>query len=330
MMPKPVTGMPRLPKTVMSKPKSAWHRFIMMVAVLRKNYNLAFSWFNKAAKQDDPRALSYLGSMYEKGNGVPKDLTKALENYQKAADHGVDFAQYNVGKAYQNGIGTKVDLDEAIKYYQMASDQNVAAAHFELARIYLDWVDTPDYDQVNNYGRKAVDQNFVPAFYYLARALDSGDHELAEDVRDADNKDAYNLYQRAIANNQEVFRSYYQLALMYRDGRGVAQNSERAVAIFNSLIKKTANSKDKFDIVFQKQSVEELLKTAHAMMVGEDLPKNTSLAINIFNALTGNSDKAQAIRAAKDLADYFAKGETCRKKLGRIYQIHRYCQQIGG
>ena len=41
---------------------------------------------------------------------MPKDLGKAVQLYQKAADQGNDIAQYNLGLLYENGKGVPKDL----------------------------------------------------------------------------------------------------------------------------------------------------------------------------------------------------------------------------
>ena len=51
-----------------------------------------------------------LGVHYENGDGVPKDLGKARELYQKAADQGYADAQLNLGWLYENGEGVPKDL----------------------------------------------------------------------------------------------------------------------------------------------------------------------------------------------------------------------------
>lgn len=51
-------------------------------------YEKAFMWFQKAAQQDDHRALKRLGDMYYYGNGVEEDYGKALDYYQAAEAKG--------------------------------------------------------------------------------------------------------------------------------------------------------------------------------------------------------------------------------------------------
>jgi len=54
---------------------------------------------------------------------VAKDLGKAVELYQKEADHGNVRAQYNLGVLYENGQGVPKDLGKAAEFYQKAANQ---------------------------------------------------------------------------------------------------------------------------------------------------------------------------------------------------------------
>src|SRR5262245_5734129 len=77
----------------------------------------------KAADQGDSDAQTHLGQLYEKGEGVPKDLGKAAELYKKAADQGNEFAQFFLGWLYQKGEGVPKDLGKAAELWQKAADQ---------------------------------------------------------------------------------------------------------------------------------------------------------------------------------------------------------------
>ena len=76
------------------------------------------------------------GWLYENGQGVPKDLAKAAELYQKAADQGSADAQNNLGVLYANGQGVPKDLRKAAELYQKAADQGYANAQNNLGVLY--------------------------------------------------------------------------------------------------------------------------------------------------------------------------------------------------
>ena len=57
------------------------------------------------------------------GMGVEKDSAKAVEWYRKAAEQGLDSAQYHLGRCYEGGHGVTKDLTKAAEWYQKAADK---------------------------------------------------------------------------------------------------------------------------------------------------------------------------------------------------------------
>ncbi|MGH6800144.1 MAG: tetratricopeptide repeat protein, partial [Methylocella sp.] len=62
-----------------------------------RNYELAVQWYEKAAQQGLAVAEYRLGSLYEKGLGVGKDMQRAKDLYQRAAEKGNTRAMHNLG-----------------------------------------------------------------------------------------------------------------------------------------------------------------------------------------------------------------------------------------
>ena len=54
---------------------------------------MSFHWYKKAANNGNIIAMSNLGYYYKNGNGVEKDINKAIYWYKKAAEQGYKFAQ---------------------------------------------------------------------------------------------------------------------------------------------------------------------------------------------------------------------------------------------
>ena len=59
----------------------------------------------EAANRGDPEAQYQLALFYYKGNILAKDLSKAVELYEKAAQQGSAKAQYNLAVCYEQGLG---------------------------------------------------------------------------------------------------------------------------------------------------------------------------------------------------------------------------------
>lgn len=80
----------------------------------------------KAAKEleklapANPEAAFYLATLYESGNGVTLDMSKAVELYRKASDMGYGKAQSYLGDIYYEGRGVDKDLATAVSLYLKA------------------------------------------------------------------------------------------------------------------------------------------------------------------------------------------------------------------
>ncbi len=66
--------------------------------------------------------------MYERGEGVPKDLAEAMKWYRFAAEQDFSPAQYRFGLANANGDGVPKDEVEAYTWINLAAKAGVAEA----------------------------------------------------------------------------------------------------------------------------------------------------------------------------------------------------------
>ena len=89
-----------------------------------------------SAEQGKVKAMYAVGKLYERGRGVQRDLTKAAEWYQKAADAGQTSAQSRLGIMYFEGRGVPQDYDKALKLLQAAARDNVPSAQYQMANMY--------------------------------------------------------------------------------------------------------------------------------------------------------------------------------------------------
>ena len=76
-----------------------------------KNDIKALEWLRKAAAEEHPRALFYLGLRYEEGRGVEKNEIEAVKCFRLAAGQGHRGAQFHLGVKYEDVRG--VEKDEA-------------------------------------------------------------------------------------------------------------------------------------------------------------------------------------------------------------------------
>jgi TPR repeat protein len=60
-----------------------------------------------------------------------------VEHYKKAADQGLEFAQYNLALSYYYGRGVEKSLVKAAEYHRKAAEKGYTLAQYELAQLYL-------------------------------------------------------------------------------------------------------------------------------------------------------------------------------------------------
>ena len=94
--------------------------------IVPRDYSKAMAWYRKAAEQGEKYAQYNLGSMYNNGEGVTQDYAQAAVWFLKSAEQGLDRAQYTVGRMYHNGQGVPQDYAQARIWYQKAAEQEMA------------------------------------------------------------------------------------------------------------------------------------------------------------------------------------------------------------
>jgi TPR repeat protein len=170
----------------------------------------------KLTDQRDAAAQFNLGVRYEDGQGVPQDLVKAAELYQKAANQGHAGAQFNLGLLYAHGQGVPKDLVKAAEFYQKAANQGHAGAQNNLGALYEHGEGvTKDFDKAVELYQKAADQGNTVAKNHLA--------------------DAQNHLGRLYENGQGVPKDLVKAAELYQ--KAANQGDQDAIANLKSLSK---------------------------------------------------------------------------------------------
>ncbi len=103
---------------------------------LQGDYGAALKIIEPAARAGDPEAQNILADAYDDGNGKKQSARLAQKWFRKAADQGLDKAQFNMGLFYLEG---RKDIDpdpaQAISYFERAMQQDYAHAYYERARM---------------------------------------------------------------------------------------------------------------------------------------------------------------------------------------------------
>ena len=106
-------------------------------AYKNKDFEQAMKLWLEEVKQKSDQAMTNIGLMYLKGEGVVKDFTQAREWFERASEYGNDSANYNLALMYQTKLGVEEDQDAAIDYFRRAVTKNHKGANFRLGLILL-------------------------------------------------------------------------------------------------------------------------------------------------------------------------------------------------
>ena len=71
------------------------------------------------------------------GSSTPEQTAQALERLTKAAEAGQDCAQYALGKIYRDGQGVEKDIQKAVALFTLAATKENSFAAFALGKLYL-------------------------------------------------------------------------------------------------------------------------------------------------------------------------------------------------
>ncbi len=94
-----------------------------LIAYFSGDYATALQEFKPLAEQGHAVAQTFLGVMYEKGQGVPQDYAEALKWYRKAAEQGHPGGQLGLGHMYDEGRAVPQDYVQAHMWYNLATSR---------------------------------------------------------------------------------------------------------------------------------------------------------------------------------------------------------------
>jgi len=205
---------PLLQKTPGASPSDAQSQYCLGLGYAtghlgQKDLVMATKWFESAAAQNHPGALTVLGYHYEKGYGVAADSTKAVSLYKRAADLGSADGMFNLARAYENGVGVPANKNESVRYYQLA-----AQGGNELAKRALSTMSA---------------SASAPALDPSARAAFEQGRQLYEAK---DQASAFKAFMQAAQANDP--KAQLQIGYQYEFGEGVPENFSEAVRWYAS------------------------------------------------------------------------------------------------
>ena len=207
------------------------HRKAGLKARAAKDYAAAKRHFENGIAAGDVESLVQLGRLYQNGDGVPKNGSRALELYRQAHARGSAAAMRYIGLSYEYGDGVKKDLAESVRWYEKAAARGYTKAMHDLGLAYYGAIGVKrDYKTAFQWFQKAASRGHVEAMAYVGQCYDKG-HGVKRD-----RTKAAAWFKRAADRGHA--HSMTNLGLMYQSGEGV----KRDPALAFRLIYKAAQS----------------------------------------------------------------------------------------
>lgn len=124
-------------------------------------------WFERSAEAGFAPAQYSIGSLYEKGIGVKRDIARAADWYVKAAAQGNARAMHNLAviNAMGNPPEVQPDIEKAIGWFEKAADFGVKDSQFNLGILYGQGMGVP--------------QSLATSYKWFAIAAKTGDADAA-------------------------------------------------------------------------------------------------------------------------------------------------------
>lgn len=125
-----------------------------ITALNEKNYEKAYSIFQKSCKLKNPSGCYNLAVMYDLGKGIKKENEKAIELYEMSCKNGIINGCFNLGVIYDKGNIVQKNMKKAIDYYSIACEKGNYRSCYNIAVVYLNSKEK-DYHKARIYFEKA-------------------------------------------------------------------------------------------------------------------------------------------------------------------------------
>lgn len=249
-----------------------------------RNYGDAAKWYAKSAKQGYAPAEAKLGSAYYEGNGVDKDLKKAVKWCQAAVEQGDSDAMLTLGDIYYMSDDSDT-CGKAFELFNNASAAKKYGADVKLAACYENGVGVEaDYD-------KAIEMYKNSEHYEAANGLNT-------------------LYAKLILNDDAVIRSKYVQILTDEEPKIITQT---AYVISNGNTEVQSNKAESikwFELAAAKGCDEANYALAYRYTVeDEGVALDYAKAIEYYK-IAANKGNSRAIEA---LVEIYDEGEIVEK-----------------
>lgn len=186
--------------------------------------NQSMSHPPEAAEAGQARTQYALGKIYRDGQGVEKDVQKAVELFTLAAMQGNSFAAFTLGKMYlSDDPALSRNVAAALKWITNAAEHGNQFAQYYLGKLLLKGTDdiSQDTNSALRWLLASVEQGNVHAEYALAMAYLKGESVPKDSLK------AMELLKRASSREHQF--AQYQLGKLLLQGEDVPKDVVAAV-----------------------------------------------------------------------------------------------------
>jgi TPR repeat protein len=188
------------------------------LAAAAGDYAEALKLYERAARDDDWRAILDLGELYENGRGVPRDVPRAVRLYERVAEQSA-WARFKLGVLHLQGDGIPRDYAKAQRWLKRSADEGNPGARNNLAWMHEKGLGMPvDYLAARELYLAALDGGNFEAKGNLERFFAAG-------LGAPSGAGAESWYRGGAEAG--VASAQYRLGHMYARGEGVPRD-ERA------------------------------------------------------------------------------------------------------
>lgn len=266
--------------------KTAWQFYDWAKACMDKNgenYNPEFAvkLFTEAANGGITVAKYKLGKLFLSGDGVEKDIAKAVEWLKQSAAGENEFAEYALGRLFLKGEEVEKDIFAAEEYLLKSASRGNKYAAYLLGKEYLSGENFgKDAMKAVEYLELAAEKDFEPAEYILGKEYLRGEN-FPKDVQKA-----IDYLKRAAEKGVDF--AEYELGKIYLFGNDISKDTETALAYLKSAAangNKYAQALLMQRELFQKQSVNLAIGRLFAYLV-KTLQEKTEAEFDVKIART--------------------------------------------
>lgn len=197
---------------------------------------------SKFKQTEKASAMQMLGESYSKGNGVPKDISKAIEWYTKAANEGSTEAMYHLGLLYYDGTDISQDYAKAVEWVRKAADKGYVMAMVDMGILYeVGKAIAQDYTLAKQWYEKAAEKGSLTAMNNIGRLYANG-YGVEQDY-----KKAMEWFQKAA--DKGLVNAIGNIGQMYYEGKGVTKDYAVALQYFERAEQKIKNNPSLYDMM---------------------------------------------------------------------------------